>query len=1609
MWKVIFCLLFSVFCCSHIVVGERSSHSRMSDYKTIQSNGSPAHAAYVKVVDKSSSNNFNHQASPYSDSPTSKESVNEDKLTGKAYYNGVSKGIADQEFYSQTLLDQSQRLSLQTENSKRQAQQASSKQTTTPFPFKNRVTRPPDRRECTDCVLNGVTYKGHSRFEYQEDCLHHRCICHCDGSWDCPAGSVIDMCERESMNNPKCRTCDVQDQQITGNSYFDMTEGCIMYSNCICRCNGSWECSDDRSENICAAVETTKTPTVTDCQKCFAHGLYRRGNSRFSHTDDCFEYDCDCFCDGQWECPSGRAQNICDYEDESPPGCSECEVNGEFFEGNSKFKQTTGCTEKTCDCHCDGTYDCPAHMMKNICNKNETRKCSRCEVSETESYPGDSKFTLSKECIHYDCTCNCDGSWSCPGKDARNLCKGERPGGCRNCEISDKEFYNGNTNFTLQKGCIGYNCVCNCDGSWNCPGEDARDTCKGETIGGCKSCILSDREYYPGDTDFEMKQGCILYQCRCNCDGGWNCPGYKAKDICQNPEAENDRRLETCKACKLSNGERYEPNTKFLLERGCYQYECNCNCDGLYDCPDKSATNICDVSPEDKEEFRARQEKEFQRQRLREQELMREQQRKEAFERQRRREQEIREARQRYRIEQTRKEVTSTQRVSSRSEEDSLERDEQERRGREREKQERNEEAKKEKLRYEMERERQMRLQQEKILQAKLQRERQERDRVQRERTRTTDKTRDETRRETRVSNKHDRTDHAGMEMIPNVNPYNSQPCLKCSFAGETHPGNTEFEYKRGCYTYQCTCDCNGRWKCDRNNVIYTCDKSRTEDNVRRTTNSRTIANQHSSPTYVVKTERKPQTVHRNVQRSREAGSAYSSTSSASASFSSQSSINTPTRKYSPPQRRQYQTPEVSRHKIETHTRENKPSVSRETGSQGMETTNTKYQVSQESGDRYQSATNTNYPFFPRETSHNVQSTRRVIYPSSQTGYQQVHSSGFYKNPFLSPRVNSHQSPRTNYHTVPLPSGNNYPSPQGVGYTVQTSTRYIFPAAHRVGTHSASTSSNFPIRQTHPLPVGGSVYPTAPVGSVNADSCQVCLADDKNYNVNDLFDMNRDCVIYKCRCLCNGNYRCAITPNPTCNERSVETQCGNCHIHGLIYPGNMGFQQKRGCYEYTCQCKCDGTYECPDEKKVNLCPSNDPALTDPYNAQRDCGTCTIEGNFYTGNSQFKIYEKCLVYSCDCNCLGIWKCSAEHAPGCLSANGGVTVGYPTFNTTGSCSECLVNKQPHSANLDFKLKQGCLEYACRCNCDGTWYCPTQSPKHLCDASAIQRQAISCQSCDVRGTIYPADATFVLREGCHQHTCVCNCDGTWRCPNNSTINVCESSTRTVNEKSSCKECAVNGITYMSNSDFEFREGCSQYNCKCFCNGSWECPPDKTENMCRSPDYRIDGCRECLVNNQSYPGGSPFNYREGCWRFNCMCSCDGKWSCPPGRSVDICEKVASVSSRCRPCVIESKVIKSKSTFNLRQGCTEYLCDCECNGNWTCPVDRSINTCELGGIKDSPDKTADKQTPRGCEVGNKTYFTRLFGYTEQCIQYTCICYDNGAWRCPPNRSRKVC
>jgi hypothetical protein len=57
-----------------------------------------------------------------------------------------------------------------------------------------------------------------------------------------------------------------------------------------------------------------------------------KGNTLFQYVEGCYEYNCNCRCDGGWSCPANRTRDTCRLN--MATGCYFCNVNDEKFEGS---------------------------------------------------------------------------------------------------------------------------------------------------------------------------------------------------------------------------------------------------------------------------------------------------------------------------------------------------------------------------------------------------------------------------------------------------------------------------------------------------------------------------------------------------------------------------------------------------------------------------------------------------------------------------------------------------------------------------------------------------------------------------------------------------------------------------------------------------------------------------------------------------------------------------------------------------------------------------------------------------------------------------------------------------------------------------------------------------------------------------------------------------------------------------------------------------------------------------------------------------------------------------------------------------------------------------
>ena len=78
---------------------------------------------------------------------------------------------------------------------------------------------------------------------------------------------------------PGCQRCNAKGKEVQGNTYFDMTDGCMEYKQCVCRCNGSWSCPARHAINTCVQQGAQRgrgsaglAEGSAECQSCFVYG-----------------------------------------------------------------------------------------------------------------------------------------------------------------------------------------------------------------------------------------------------------------------------------------------------------------------------------------------------------------------------------------------------------------------------------------------------------------------------------------------------------------------------------------------------------------------------------------------------------------------------------------------------------------------------------------------------------------------------------------------------------------------------------------------------------------------------------------------------------------------------------------------------------------------------------------------------------------------------------------------------------------------------------------------------------------------------------------------------------------------------------------------------------------------------------------------------------------------------------------------------------------------------------------------------------------------------------------------------------------------------------------
>ncbi|XP_052103035.1 uncharacterized protein LOC127736509 isoform X7 [Mytilus californianus] len=1442
------------------------------------------------------------------------------------------------------------------------------------------------------CIVDGAEIDGGTYFSHKNGCLSYSsCYCGCDGNWQCPASNARNTCtgvgggQLVESDDQGCRSCVIDGVRYTGNSDFTYRNNCIEWTDCRCRCDGSWRCASNSGKWKCDNV----------CNECEVDGRKIPGKSQFRHQTECIIYDpCVCNCDGSWDCPAKNGKWICTDQ------CLNCEINGREYKGRSEFRLREDCWEwNPCTCNCDGSWNCPRDNAKWVC----TDKCLDCDV-KGQKYPGNTQFQYVDGCYEYNCNCRCDGGWSCPANRTRDMCRLNMQTGCYFCTVNGKKF-EGSTSFTYEENCIKYeHCTCNCDGSWECPGDKAINTCRRNETTGCDYCDVYGQQQQ-GNSRFEIQQDCWRFDCECDCNGNWRCSETGARYIC------GSQLLETsgCKAC-LAGGTRYASQSSFKLTWGCVTFECSCNCDGSWICPSRLAINACSNSHFQKflissvtnlpnswcsectiggSVYPGFSQFEYQEKCTRQYARCY--------------------CNGGYRFD------SSIITGCSGNVELSVSRGN--------------------------------------CIDCKF--------------NNAVFAANSEFEISSQCKRYRCKCECNGrpqcQSVVENVcgsviTVVQSDFVTGGGSVTRTEGGTVVVEGGRQTETIVS----GGGGGGSRTVVVSgSRDSGRTgsasvvlggrETTERRTvvvggggnaglTGSRTVVGGGSSSGTTSRTVlvggggggTREVTKETRVVVTGGGGSGTRTVLSGGGSTSV----------IGPDGSICYHCVGLDGKKY--------PGNSDFTFRRGCAVWKCQCNCYGRAICR------------PHDLSAClVEPQCRDCVVEGRT-YRSNRMFNYEKDCI------SHQcrcmcdgSPRC-VQTVAFNCERDKPRCTECvigGQQYQPNTLFDLVTRCRKqrcqcdcdGTYRCSEAQNTCSTEDRS----------------QLDTCAPCEVDGQSHQAGTTFTIDRGCYRMTCSCSCRDRLKCDQSKTVDICENDRGERCKACVLDGERYAPNSKFERESGCLRQRCHCHCNGKFDCLSTG-VNICKTDNTRTTSTQTdntrttstqtgtgstsvsstktEKKDCKPCIADRIERQIGVSFCLDRGCKRYKCQCYCTGRYACQTDKPENICDSAGKVTAtacqtaavsqeitsggtrttttdtrqtaggGSRTTTTTtrvtetsttetkdlsqttvfdyeerrggvavsdadrrGRCMQCNIAEQFYEGNSEFHLELGCKRFRCLCNCDASWECPRQRPENICKKE-------TCRNCRLRDKEYPPNSSFTVDiDRCRKYQCTCPCNGVYSCPPENIVNTCEQQ---------CKECVVKGNRYQANAPFTYEEGCNRFSCDCKCDGSWNCPASRTVNTCRST------CKECDVKGQKYQGNSRFTYDEGSFRYNCDCKCDGSWNCPASRT----ERIAATTpqpqtGQCTECEVKGRKYRGNSRFSYDEGSFRYNCDCNCDGSWNCPASRTERL-------DSSPQTGQCTE---CEVkGRKYRGNSRFSYDEDSFRYNCDCNCDGSWNCPASRTERL-
>lgn len=121
-----------------------------------------------------------------------------------------------------------------------------------------------------------------------------------------------------------------------------------------------------------------------DVRSCVINGSEYPLGLPFSFMDKCIKYNCECHSDGSLECPADKAEDTCEYDRDRQPipdrdytrteTLGICNAFGKEYPRGRPFSFMSGCIKYNCECHYNGSWECPVDRSENTCQPGRDRQ-----------------------------------------------------------------------------------------------------------------------------------------------------------------------------------------------------------------------------------------------------------------------------------------------------------------------------------------------------------------------------------------------------------------------------------------------------------------------------------------------------------------------------------------------------------------------------------------------------------------------------------------------------------------------------------------------------------------------------------------------------------------------------------------------------------------------------------------------------------------------------------------------------------------------------------------------------------------------------------------------------------------------------------------------------------------------------------------------------------------------------------------------------------------------------------------------------------------------------------------------------------------------------------